>query len=188
MPPNPLGIALRNRRAGQHTLAWADNALRAPENFVLTSPAFDGGTPMPRAYRGRMFGANISPALAWTRPPQGAVELALIVQDPDIPFRKPGNHVLAVGIDPTLGEIADNALANPSPLPGIRHGKGSLGRMGYTGPTPLRSHGPHTYAFQLFALDQATELVAGFTLDQLVAAITGHVIGRARLDGTYENR
>lgn len=41
-----LGIALRNRRAGEHTLAWAGNALRAPENFTLTSPAFDQGEPM----------------------------------------------------------------------------------------------------------------------------------------------
>ena len=31
MPANPLGIALRNRRAGRHTLAWADDALRGPE-------------------------------------------------------------------------------------------------------------------------------------------------------------
>jgi len=53
---------------------------------------------------------------------------------------------------------------------------------------PPRSHGPHAYAFQLFALDQARRLPASFTLDQLIAAVAGHVIGRARLDGTYENR
>ncbi|MGH3169988.1 MAG: hypothetical protein ACRDN0_29415 [Trebonia sp.] len=46
----------------------------------------------------------------------------------------------------------------------------------------------HANVFQLFALDQALELAAGFTLDQVAAAITGHVIGRARLDGTYEVR
>lgn len=46
---------------------------------------------------------------------------------------------------------------------------------------PLKSHGPHTYAFQLFALDQVSALPDGFTLDDVTAAITGHVIGRARL-------
>jgi hypothetical protein len=53
---------------------------------------------------------------------------------------------------------------------------------------PVRSHGPHAYVFQLFALDQAAGLPASFTLDDVVAAIKGHVIGRARLDGTYEIR
>jgi phosphatidylethanolamine-binding protein (PEBP) family uncharacterized protein len=53
---------------------------------------------------------------------------------------------------------------------------------------PPRSHGPHSYVFQLFALDQTPELPAGFALDQVIPAIAGHAIGRARLDGTYEIR
>jgi phosphatidylethanolamine-binding protein (PEBP) family uncharacterized protein len=53
---------------------------------------------------------------------------------------------------------------------------------------PIRSHGPHAYVFQLFAVDQAPGLPASFTLDDVIAAITGHAIGRARLDGTYEIR
>jgi hypothetical protein len=53
---------------------------------------------------------------------------------------------------------------------------------------PIRSHGPHAYVFQLFALDQAAGLPASFTLDDVIAAIKGHAIGRARLDGTYEIR
>jgi phosphatidylethanolamine-binding protein (PEBP) family uncharacterized protein len=41
---------------------------------------------------------------------------------------------------------------------------------------------------QTLALDQAPALPAGATLAQVIAAIAGHVIGRARLDGTYEIR
>jgi phosphatidylethanolamine-binding protein (PEBP) family uncharacterized protein len=188
MPANPLGVALRKRRAGQHTLVWARPGLQAPENFTLTSPAFDHGTPIPDQHRGRLFGPNLSPALHWTPPPAGTAELALIVQDPDVPFGKPANHALTLGIDPALDGIAENGLTDPSPIPGLRHGKGPLGRRGWAGPLPIRSHGPHLYVFQLFALDQAPGLAAGFTLDQALAAITGHVIGRARLDGTYEIR
>jgi hypothetical protein len=66
VPANPLGLALRNRRAGHHTLVWARPDLQAPENFTLTSPAFDHGTPIPEKHRGRILGANISPALNWT--------------------------------------------------------------------------------------------------------------------------
>jgi Raf kinase inhibitor-like YbhB/YbcL family protein len=188
MPANPLGVALRNRRAGHHTLVWARPDLQAPESFTLTSHAFDHGAPIPEKHRGRLFRPNISPALNWTQPPAGTAELALIVQDPDVPFSRPATHALALGIDPSLPGIRENALANPSPIPGIRHGKGALGRLGWAGPMPPRSHGPHAYAFQLFALDQVTELQAGFALDEAIAAIAGRAIGRARLDGTYEIR
>ncbi|WP_424216182.1 YbhB/YbcL family Raf kinase inhibitor-like protein (plasmid) [Streptomyces sp. BI20] len=188
MPANPLGLALRNRRAGEHTLVWADPALRAPADLTLSSPAFAHGAPVPAAHRGRLFGPNVSPPLAWTPPPSGTVELALVVQDPDVPFGKAATHALVVGIDPALGALPENALANPSPVPGIRYGKGPLGRLGYAGPMPIRSHGPHTYAFQLFALDRATGLDSGFTLEALLGVLAHHVIGRARLDGTYENR
>ena len=30
MPTNPLGVALRNRRAGHHTLVWARPDMQAP--------------------------------------------------------------------------------------------------------------------------------------------------------------
>jgi Raf kinase inhibitor-like YbhB/YbcL family protein len=186
--PNPLGRALRNRHAGQHTLVWARLDLNAPENLVLSSPAFEHGAPIPECHRGRIFGANVSPALEWTRPPAGTAELVLIVQDPDVPFGKPATHALAVGIDPALTGLPENGLAHPSPTAGIRHGRGPLGRRGWAGPMPVPSHGPHCYVFQLFALDQRLDLPVSFSLAAAVAAMTGHVIGRARLDGTYEIR
>jgi len=120
MPANPLGVALRNRHAGHHTLVWARPDLQAPENFTLTSPAFDHGAPIPEKHRGRLFGANISPALNWTQPPAGTAELVLIVQDPDVPIGKPATHALTLGIDPSLNGIPENALTNPSPIPGTR--------------------------------------------------------------------
>jgi len=185
--PNPLGVALRKRRAGHDTLVWARPELQAPENFTLASPAFEHGTPIPERYRGRLFKPNVSPSIEWTAPPEGTGQLVLIVQDPDVPFGKPATHALTVGIDPSLGGIADNGLAQPSPIAGVRHGKGPLGRRGWAGPMPIPSHGPHSYVFQLFAVDQRLELPDAFTLDAALAAMAGHVIGRARLDGTYEN-
>jgi Raf kinase inhibitor-like YbhB/YbcL family protein len=184
--PNPLGRALRNRRAGQDTLVWARPELLAAESFELTSPAFAPGTPIPARYRGRLFGANVSPALEWTTPPAGTAELVLIVEDPDVPGRTAGTHAIAVGIDSNLGGLPDDSLRNPSPVAGLRHGRGPLGHLGWAGPMPVPSHGPHFYVFQLFALDQRLDLPGRFTLTDTVAAMAGHVIGRARLDGTYE--
>jgi phosphatidylethanolamine-binding protein (PEBP) family uncharacterized protein len=113
--PNPIGRVLRNRRAGEHTLVWTHPDLQVPENFALTSAAFEQGTPIPERYRGRFFGANVSPALAWTTPPAGTAELVLIVQDPDVPFGRPATHALTVGIDPSLEGLPENALTNPNP-------------------------------------------------------------------------
>jgi Raf kinase inhibitor-like YbhB/YbcL family protein len=188
MPANPLGLALRNRRAGHHTLAWARTELHAPENFVLTSTAFAQGMPIPERHRGRIFGPNISPALSWTQPPAPTRELVLIVQDPDVPIGRAASHALTCGIDPSLSGIPENGLSHPSPVDGLRHGKGALGRRGWAGPMPVPSHGPHSYVFQLFALDRQLELPEKFTLTDILAAMAGRVIGRARLDGSYEIR
>jgi Raf kinase inhibitor-like YbhB/YbcL family protein len=184
--PNPIGRALRNRRAGQHTLVWARPDLQAPENFILASPAFEHEAPIPERHRGHIFAANISPALTWTPPPAGTAELLLVVQDPDVPFGQPATHALSAGIDPSLGGLPDSALSNPSPVAGVTHGRGGLGRSGWSGPLPIRSHGPHFYVFQLFALDTMLDLPDRFTLADAIQAMTGHVLGRARLDGTYE--
>lgn len=188
MPANPLGVLLRNRRAGHHTLAWGDSAVQAPDSIEITSPAFGHGDPIPERYRGRLRGKNISPALAWSTPPDGTQELALIVQDPDAPGRRAAIHALAVGIAPATPGLPENGLADPSPIPGLAHGRGPLGRRGYAGPLPLPSHGPHSYVFQLFALDRGLRLEPGFTVDRLIQAMHGHVLARGRLDGTYEIR
>lgn len=127
-------------------------------------------------------------AEVFTTPPAGTAELVLIVQDPDVPLGKPATHALARGIDPSLGGIPEYGLADPSPIRGIKHGKGSLGRRGWAGPLPMRSHGPHSYVFQLFALDYPPGLPDKFTLADTLHAMTGHAIARARLDGTYEIR
>jgi Raf kinase inhibitor-like YbhB/YbcL family protein len=185
--PNPLGRALRNRRAGHDTLGWARAELAAAENFVLTSPAFEHGSTIPAQYRGRILGKDLSPALAWTAPPPGTVELVLVVEDPDVPFGRAATHVLACGIDPGLREIPEGGLANPSPLGGLRHGRGVMGHRGWAGPMPVPSHGPHAYVFQLYAVDRPLGLPPSFGLSDVIRAVGGHVVGRARLDGMYEN-
>ena len=98
--------AISDCLADDDTLVWADPDLQAPENFTLTSTAFAHGDPIPERYRGRIFGANISPDLTWTPPPAGTRELVLIAQDPDVPMGRPATHVLTVGIDPTSSGIA----------------------------------------------------------------------------------
>jgi hypothetical protein len=53
---------------------------------------------------------------------------------------------------------------------------------------PPRGPGKHRYRFMIYALDAELDLKAGLTKDELLAAIKGHVLGRARITGVYERK
>lgn len=213
MSPNPIGVLLRNRRAGHHQLAWASpdatpvsdttspdatptsdttspdataTGDQAEHALTLTSPAFAHGATMPDRYKGRLRGPNVSPALRWTTPPAGTAELVLVVQDPDVPFGRPAVHALARITDLAVTELPDDALSPRVTVSGLVLGAGVMGRREYAGPMPVRSHGPHAYVFQLFALDRALDVPERFSLADVLSGMAGHVIARARLDGVYE--
>jgi Raf kinase inhibitor-like YbhB/YbcL family protein len=143
----------------------------------LTSPDFEEGDPIPLAHT--CDGADAPPELHWSGVPSGVVELVLTCEDPDAPG---GTfvHWVAWGIDPSSGRLA------PDGDPGIRHGRNGFGNDGYRGPCPPPGHGPHRYEFALYALDQANDLEPGSTIEELRAAIDGHVRADATLMGTYE--
>jgi len=182
-----IGRLLRNVRAGEQKLLWHHPAIRtAPDTFVLSSPAFHHGGIMPApSIARRIGGEDQSPALAWSGVPHNAVELVLVMEDPDAPLRVPSVHLLAAGISPHVSDIAAGALSNPL-TPGICFGKWVTGTAVYRGPMPPPSHGPHRYVFQLFALSQATGLKAGFDKQMLIRAMGGKLLARGTLTGVFE--
>ncbi|MFE3000793.1 YbhB/YbcL family Raf kinase inhibitor-like protein [Nocardia sp. NPDC059246] len=133
------------------------------------------------------MGDNVSPPLHWSGVPVEAVELVLIIEDPDAPLRRPVVHGVFTGIDPRITSVQEGALgSNDGETSSIRVGTGSFGRRGYAGPRPVPGHGPHRYVFQLVALDQPSGLTDGATLPAVLAAVSGHVIARGKLTGRYE--
>jgi Raf kinase inhibitor-like YbhB/YbcL family protein len=181
-----IARALRRVRAGVNKTAWHHRATEsAPETVTLTSTAFEDGGPIPQRHAGAGVGDDISPQLQWSGVPGDAVELVLIIEDPDAPLPRPVVHGLVTGIDPRLGELPERALNSGTALP-IRIGVGSFRRRGYAGPRPIADHGPHRYMFQLFALDRHTGLGDDATRAGALAAVDGHVIARGKLTGFYE--
>ncbi|HVS59763.1 MAG TPA: hypothetical protein VHE82_03605, partial [Gemmatimonadaceae bacterium] len=91
----PLAIAAcdkSSRSAPADTLAIAsDSAQQLHQTtqglrsmpFKLSSPAFAPNGPIPSKYT--CEGADISPPLEWSDPPDGTRSFALIVDDPDAP-------------------------------------------------------------------------------------------------------
>ncbi|MCU1640145.1 MAG: phosphatidylethanolamine-binding family protein [Nocardia sp.] len=188
MIKHPIARLLRSVRAGIEKTAWHQAATAgAPELITVTSTAFDEGAAIPQRHAGKGVGADVSPALEWSGVPAAAVELVLIIEDPDAPLPRPIVHGLFSGIDAHRTGIPEGALAlDNSAHPTSRVGVGSFKRRGYAGPRPIPGHGPHRYIFQLFALDAASGLGDESALAEALTAINGHVIARGKLTGIYE--
>ena len=178
-----IGKLLRPIRAGQKHLASNEPAFRdVPATVTLSSPSFEPDGTIPRRYAGPGVGDNISPALIWSGVPEGTEQLALIVEDADAPVPRPLVHVLAL-LPHGLRGLDEGALSQGETG---TLGRNSLRSNDYAGPRPVPGHGPHTYVFQLFALDRALTLRPSVTRRDLLAAMSGEVLARGRLDGIYE--
>jgi hypothetical protein len=177
---------LRNVHAGEKSLVWHHPSIgTAPASIVLSSSSFGFNQSIPRRHAGAGVGDNISPALAWSGAPSDAEEFALIIEDPDAPLPRPFVHAIVVGIPSDTSSLAEKALCALPPTLGML-GRNSFRRQGYAGPRALPGHGPHKYAFQLFALRRKLTFERAPDRKALLAALEGTVIARGRLDGTFE--
>ena len=151
----------------------------------LTSPAFKQGEAIPKKHT--CEGSDTSPTLSWTDVPQRTKSFALIVDDPDAP---PGTWVHWVLFDiPGDARGMEEGSAKTAQLPngaknGASWGVDSFSRMGYSGPCPPAGK-PHRYFFKLFALDVKLGLPPKSTVAQVEKAMSGHVLGKAELMGTF---
>jgi len=171
-------------------LAWDSPKLAGAQTLALSSPDFDNEGTIPAVHAAtRVGGQNLSPALAWSPAPPDTAQLLLVVEDPDAITPRPFVHCVAL-LGPAVTDLAHGALGADRPAAGVQLLRSGIG-SGYFGPAPPKSHGPHRYVFQLFAL--ATPLTAGprgAALDSAkpreVLAAAGGVLARGRVDGFYE--
>jgi hypothetical protein len=180
---------LRGLHADARHLAWnSPIAANAPISLRLSSSVFEAGGAIPRRHAGRPIGDNVSPALSFSGVPAHAAELVLIVEDVDAPIPRPFVHAIASAIPNDASGIAEDHLSDPigARNDGFRLGKNSFGKTLYAGPRPIPGHGPHTYVFQLFALDRRLSFTSPPRKRALLAQMDGAVIARAKLDGSYE--
>jgi Raf kinase inhibitor-like YbhB/YbcL family protein len=149
----------------------------APDRITVTSAAFrDGGT-IPRRYS--CDGDEVSPPLAWKGVPDGARELALLVEDPDAPG---GTFVHWVLFKVPTG--TDRLVEGDVPA-GARQGENSAGKAAYAGPCPPKGDAPHHYEFTLYALKSALDLPDGAGADEVRAAVANAALARGRLVGRF---
>jgi Raf kinase inhibitor-like YbhB/YbcL family protein len=151
----------------------------------LTSTKFLQGAEIPVEYT--CDGQSLSPPLSWSDVPQGSKSFALIVDDPDAPDPKaPKKDVIHWVIydlpAPTRG-LSEGVQGDDLPT-GAMQGTNDMGKVGYSGPCP--PVGRHRYVFGLYALDTVITGLQAPTKLELDRAMSGHVVARAELVGTYE--
>jgi phosphatidylethanolamine-binding protein (PEBP) family uncharacterized protein len=175
----PIGLALRGWRAGeQRSITRRPELVQKGDAAVtLTSTSFRPDGPIPLRHAAKGVGDNVSPQLAWTRPPVATRAILLVMEDLDAPTKDPILH-LAVVLDPTLRTVSEGELNRRKEAPGVR----VIGGRAYQGPRALPGHGDHGYDFHLFALDAVPE---GDTLSAVIESSAGHVIAHGVLTGTF---
>ncbi|WP_306207559.1 YbhB/YbcL family Raf kinase inhibitor-like protein [Actinoplanes sp. RD1] len=177
----PLGRLLRSRRADPALSVRALPPYAAPATIEVTSASFEPGGPIGTRQAGPGRGDNLSPQLTVAGLPAATAQLLLIMEDPDVPLRRPVLHMIAL-LDPGSTDFAEGALTPDNPhvtwVPAFQ------GRTGYAGPRALPGHGVHRYGFHVYALDEVLPRVTSFA--GLTAAVEGHVLARGCLEGTQE--
>ena len=154
---------------------------KATEGFILTSTAFEEGKRIPTRYT--CDGEDLSPPLSWKGIPEGTRSLTLVVEDPDAP-RGTFVHWVIYNIPPGLSGLPEGVPRQGKLENGALQGVNDFGVIGYRGPCPPPGK-PHRYSFILRALDTKLSLGPGATRAELEEAIKGHVLGEAKLMGTY---
>lgn len=109
--------------------------------------------------------------------PADAVELAVILHDPDAPLPNGFTHWVVYGIDPGTTELGGGAEAG-------RLGPNGIGEPAYTGPQPPHGHGRHHYYFWVYALNRKVEGTPN--REEFLANYGDAVIEQNRLVGHYQ--
>lgn len=162
--------------------AWA-------EGFTLQSDELGGQLTETQVYSGfGCSGGNVSPALNWTKSPDGTKSFAVTMYDPDAPTGSGWWHWVMFNIPAgTTGLKTDAGNPDKGLAP-----KGSIqsvtdfGVKGFGGACPPEGAKPHTYIVTVYALNvdkldltaDTSPALVGFMLNQ-------HVLAKASLIAYY---
>lgn len=153
----------------------------ALSSMSVTSPAFEQRGRIPERHTGE--GADVSPELLWSDPPEGTRSFAIICHDPDAPLVKPATYGFVHWV---LFDIPGSAQSVDEGTEEGISGVTDFGKTGYGGPMPPEGHGPHHYFFWVLALDRELGLQPGITMWDFLEQAEPHIIGMNRIVGVYE--
>jgi phosphatidylethanolamine-binding protein (PEBP) family uncharacterized protein len=154
------------------TVCWSC-AFASADELRIASPSFSQNGVIPAA--NTCDGAGRNPALSFSGVPSGAKSLAVVIDDPDVPWILQRNHLFVHWMKWDL----------PPDTRGFGEGRISNDDLQYVAPCPPDRE--HRYVFKLFALDRmmGTDLKVADAAD-LYQAMSGHTLAHAELVGRYK--
>ena len=155
--------------------------------FILRSSNFEDRGEIPSKYT--CEGADLSPPLSWSDPPDGTVTFALIVDDPDAPDPKAPKmtwvHWVLFNIPSSARELREGIHSEELPK-GTQEGVNDYKKTSYGGPCP--PIGRHRYFFKLYALSKHITGLQRPTKQELEKAMEGSILAKVELVGTYQKK
>jgi Raf kinase inhibitor-like YbhB/YbcL family protein len=153
--------------------------------LTVTSAAFGAGQPIPLKYSD--YGEKVSPALRWDGAPASTKSFVVLAEDPDAQAPKPFLHWSLYNLPASVTRLEEGTPGMPRlpELGGALQGRSSRGNTGYLGPRPPKGDPPHHYHFQVLALDAPVTLDPNASRQQLLAALTGHVVAGGETIGVF---
>ncbi len=149
----------------------------------LSSPAFAPGQPIPAKFT--CEGENISPELKWGNPPAWTKSLVLIMDDPDAPM---GTYVhwVIYNIPPTLTGLPEGVSTEPTGERNWYPGDEQRAQKRVT-PVPAHRRGNRTaISSPCMPWILWTIFDPGFSKEQVLQQIEGHVLAKGQMMGTYQ--
>lgn len=144
------------------------------KDLAITSTDFEPGARLPdrlAAERG-----NERPEFSVSGVPEGTVELALIVHDPDAPIPLGFTHLVVYGLPARDGALDVDAG---------RVGPNTLGEAAWYGMKPPPGHGQHHYYCWVYALSAKVE--GEPTREDFLGSYADAIIEQNRVVGTYSS-
>lgn len=160
--------------------------LFATDAVLKVTAGFDAAAAIPLKHVAD--GDNASPPLSWGDAPEGTRSFVIVVDDPDAAEPKPFKHWLLYDLPASVTALREGLPTEPllKDPDGVLQGTNDTGATGYFGPKPPVGDPPHTYHFQVFALDVASlDLPPGATRSEVLSAMRGHVLAKGDVTGQF---
>lgn len=152
------------------------------KDFTLTSPDITEGKELALSHVFNGFGCkgeNISPALSWSKAPEGTKSFAVTMYDPDAPTGSGWWHWAVIDIPANVSDLEES-------LPkGAMAVKNDFGQSSYGGACPPPGS-VHRYIFTVHALDTTSiDAPLSATNAYVRFLINAHEISRASITSVY---
>ncbi len=182
--PDPTTPSLVSSR----DVALVQDVSKRGDEFSISSTTFADNARVPQSmvFNGTLGtvckGGNKSPALFWSKPPFGTVSFAAVMFDETANF----SHWGIYNMRSDANRLPQGVSTAPTSF--WTQVVNDAGNLGYTGPCPPPGL-VHHYVITLYALDRRLELNSSpmfpATVETLLRAMIGNVIGRTSITGLY---